>query len=132
MSNKKPNRIRKIQIAFYVNDEEMKFIKNKMHKAKMKNKSEYMREMAIYGKVIHFDEQDFKKCYDEFHKIGVNVNQMAKIANETGQIYVDDIQMLKDAYQSYNNLLNSIYLKYYENVERLRKNKSEVFSEQII
>jgi len=80
MGNKKPNRKRKYPCQFYVDEEELAFIKYKMTKAGIKNQSEYLRQMAVYGKVVNLDFSDLRPIYNEINKIGVNLNQIARIA----------------------------------------------------
>ncbi len=105
MEKKKSNRTRKIPLQFYVDENEMAFIKCKMSKAKMKNQSEYLREMAIHGKVINIDFLSLKPIYKELNMIGNNINQIAKIGNKTNTLYKGDLVELKDLF---NRILNDI------------------------
>ena len=74
MEKKNTNRTRKIPLQFYVDENELAFIKFKMSKAKMKNQSEYLREMAIHGKVVNLDFLALKPIYKELNMIGNNLN----------------------------------------------------------
>ena len=40
--------------------------------------------MAIDGYIVNTDTTPLKKQYKEMHKIGVNINQIAKKVNSTG------------------------------------------------
>lgn len=100
MGNKKPNRKRKYPCQFYVDEEELAFIKYKMTKAGIKNQSEYLRQMAVYGKVVNLDFSDLRTIYNEINKIGVNLNQIARIANTTGTVYQNDMADLKDRFKA--------------------------------
>ncbi len=97
--------MRKIPLQFYVDENEMAFIKSKMSKAKMKNQSEYLREMAIHGKVINIDFLSLKQIYKELNMIGNNINQIARIGNKTNTLYKGDLIELKDLF---NRILNDI------------------------
>ena len=41
----------------------------------------YLRKMAIDGYIVNTDTTPLKKQYEEMHKIGVNINQIAKKVN---------------------------------------------------
>ena len=49
--------------------------------------------MAIDGYIIQIDHSDIKKMTAELQKIGVNINQIAKRANATGNMYQEDIEI---------------------------------------
>ena len=78
------NRKRNIQILFCVTPEEKKLIRQKMILSKTRNMGAYLRKMAIDGYIINTDTTPIKQVYEEMHKIGVNINQIAKKVNTTG------------------------------------------------
>ena len=123
MERRKPNRNRKNLVRFFVNEKELAIIEKRAKQMKMKSKSEYLRQIAVNGKVVTFDGIDFKKCYNEIHKIGVNINQMAKVANQTGNIYKDDVEMMKQGYVSFRDSLDGIFLKILDLIEITKKQK---------
>lgn len=123
MERKKPNRKRKIRFEICFDDKEMAIIEKRANQMKMKSKSEYIRKMAVNGKVVTFDDIDLRKCYGEIHKIGVNINQMAKVANQTGNIYKDDVEMMKQGYVSFRDSLDGIFLKILDLIEITKKQK---------
>lgn len=45
---------------------------------KNQNMGAYLRKMAIDGYIVNTDTTPLKKQYEEMHKIGVNINQIAK------------------------------------------------------
>ena len=90
------NLSRPIQIKFRVNELEKEKIKERMKECGIWNMARYLRTMAINGCIIKPDTTDIKETNYELHKIGVNINQIAKKANEAGNIYSEDIKMLKD------------------------------------
>ena len=48
--------------------------------------SEYVRDMALSGKVeVQENHYDFQTV-DQLRRIGINLNQLAKVANATGDI----------------------------------------------
>ena len=88
-------RKRKIQIKFYVTEEERALIEQKMQLVPTRNMAAYLRKIAIDGYIIQTDHSDIKAMTAEIQKIGVNVNQIAKRINETGRIYADDMDEMK-------------------------------------
>ena len=89
--NKK--RKRSIPQLFYISLEEREFLAKKMKEAGIKNKSAYLRKMALDGYIIRQDYTMLKKFIDELNRIGNNLNQMTKVANTYGDI---DQSGLKD------------------------------------
>ena len=88
-------RKRKIQIKFYVTEEERALIEQKMKLVPTRNMAAYLRKIAIDGYIIQTDHSDIKGMTAEIQKIGVNINQIAKRINETGRIYADDMDEIK-------------------------------------
>ena len=89
-------RKRSKEIHFYVTEEERKLIRRKMIESKTKNMGAYLRKMAIDGYIVNTDTTPLKKQYEEMHKIGVNINQIAKKVNSTGDLYPEEMQELKE------------------------------------
>ena len=71
-------------LVLCVSPEEKKLIRRKMIESKTKNMGAYLRKMAIDGYIVNTDTTPLKKQYEEMHKIGVNINQIAKKVNSTG------------------------------------------------
>ena len=92
MAERKRNK----EIHFYVTEEERKLIRRKMIESKTKNMGAYLRKMAIDGYIVNTDTTPLKKQYEEMHKIGVNINQIAKKVNTTGDLYPEEMQELKE------------------------------------
>ena len=90
------NRKRDVQILLWVTPEEKKMIRRKMIESKTKNMGAYLRKMAIDGYIVNTDTTPLKKQYEEMHKIGVNINQLAKVANTVGTATPQDIEELKE------------------------------------
>ena len=88
-------RKRKIQIKFYVTEEERALIEQKMKLVPTQNMAAYLRKIAIDGYIIQTDHSDIKAMTAEIQKIGVNVNQIAKRVNTIGSVYQEDIEEIK-------------------------------------
>ena len=89
------NRTRPIIIRFAVSEYERELIENKMAIMKTHNMGAYLRKMAIDGYIIQIDHSDIKAMTAEIQKIGVNVNQIARRVNATGNAYQEDIEEIK-------------------------------------
>jgi SepF-like predicted cell division protein (DUF552 family) len=104
-------RKRKREMHFYVTDEERNLIRRKMLLSKTRNMGAYLRKMAIDGYIVNVDTTPMKQIYNEMHKIGININQIAKKVNTTGDIYYDEIEKLKARLDEIWHILRSIQLK---------------------
>ena len=104
-------RKRNIQILSRVSPEEKKLIRRKMIESKTKNMGAYLRKMAIDGYIVNTDTTPLKKQYEEMHKIGVNINQIAKKVNSTGDLYPEEMQELKEMVKELWRILRSSPLK---------------------
>ena len=56
----------------------------------------YLRKMALDGYCINLDLQDVKALVSLLRRCSNNLNQYAKKANETGNIYESDIMDLQE------------------------------------
>ena len=90
-------RKRTVQIKFRVTEEERTLIEQKMKLIPTDNMAAYLRKIAIDGYIIHVDYSDIKAMTAEIQKIAVNVNQIARRANATGNVYAEDIAEIKGA-----------------------------------
>ena len=89
------NRKRTLQIKFRVTEEEREIILQRMKQIPTRNMGAYLRKMAIDGYIVQIDHSDIKAMTAEIQKIGVNINQIAKRANATGDVYREDIDEIK-------------------------------------
>ena len=61
--------------------------------------------------IVNTDTTPLKKQYEEMHKIGVNINQIAKKVNSTGDLYPEEMQELKEMVKELWHILRSSPLK---------------------
>ena len=107
-----PNRKRKNQINFRITDEEEEIIIQKMQKLGTNNMAAYLRKMAVDGYIIEVDYSDLKSVCFEMHKIGTNINQIAKRANSTNIVYESDFTEIKKRIEQIWQLLKSSLSKF--------------------
>ena len=89
------NRTRDIPIQFFVTAEEKMMIRKKMILSRTANMGAYLRKMASDGIIVNTDTTYLEKQFYEMHKIGVNVNQLARLANSTGAVTPEEMKELK-------------------------------------
>lgn len=105
------NRTRDIPIQFFVTAEEKKMIRKKMILSKTANMGAYLRKMAIDGIIVNTDTTYLEKQFYEMHKIGVNVNQLARLANSTGAVTPEEMKELKGMIKEIWHQLHDATLK---------------------
>ena len=84
------------RIELRVTPEELELIKKRMEEVGIKNLTSYMLRMALNGYVIVMDLSDMKEVLRIMSIAGNNLNQYVKKANETGSIYKEDIEELRE------------------------------------
>lgn len=80
-SRKKPNRTRSLQVKFWVSENEKRRIEKRA--SKFMSVSDYLRDMALNGKVIERTPSITLEHYTELNRIGNNVNQIARRINSS-------------------------------------------------
>ena len=103
----KPDRARKREIKFRVNDEEFLIIRRKMIMARMRNREAFIRKMLIEGVIINVDTTPLEEIFYEMHMIGTNINQIAKVANTNGSVSQTELQDLKERVNEIWHILKS-------------------------
>lgn len=103
-----PNRKRNQRIHLTVTEHERDLIAQKMEQAGVNNMNAYLRKMAIDGLVVRLDLSDVREMVRLLRITSDNVNQIAKRANETRNIYEADISELKARYDALWNQTENI------------------------
>ena len=83
-------------VHFLASKEEVERIHQKMEEIGVRSMGAYLRKMALDGYCINLDLQDVKELVSLLRRCSNNLNQYAKRANETGNIYEADIQDLQE------------------------------------
>lgn len=100
----------KVRKSIYFSDDEWKIIEEKTKLAKLQDTTKYIRKIAIEGEVAVYDFAAAHELIYEINKIGVNVNQVARKANELNSIYKSDIDGLRSEYENLCHMLNQFLL----------------------
>lgn len=104
-------RLRPIQMKFYVTEEERDFIHKKMTIMNITNQSAYLRKMAVDGMLVQVDYSNFDKMVNDISGMTKNINQIAKRVNSTDYIYAGDIRQIKERQEEIWQLLKSTLSK---------------------
>lgn len=83
-------------VHFLASKEEVQRIHEKMEELGIRSMGAYLRKMALDGYCINLDLQDVKELVSLLRRCSNNLNQYAKRANETGNIYESDIKDLQE------------------------------------
>lgn len=83
-------------VHFLASKEEVERIHQKMEEIGVRSMGAYLRKMALDGYCINLDLQDVKELVSLLRRCSNNLNQYAKQATATGNIYEADIQDLQE------------------------------------
>lgn len=78
-----------------LSQDEIDRIHAKMEEAGIRNMSAYLRKMALDGICVKLELEDVRELISLLRRCSNNLNQYAKRANETGNIYAADIEDLQ-------------------------------------
>jgi prophage DNA circulation protein len=90
------NRKRNIRMEICFSAEEYDALIQKMALTGIKNQGAYIRKMAIEGYIVRFDTDEAQKLLQLISNATNNINQIAKHANITQNIYANDVQRLSE------------------------------------
>ena len=102
---------RDIVIKFRVSEDEAERIKKNAEKARM-SISRYLRSSALENKIKVFDMAAVNELALQFHKIGVNINQITAMVNQTQTVYKNDIENLNKEISKMKNNMENLLLKF--------------------
>ena len=82
-------------IKFRVTEKEEQEIRKRAEKSKM-TLSDYLRKSAVMNTITVIDTGELYRLNTSLRRIGVNINQVAAVANSTYNIYSSDITSLRE------------------------------------
>ena len=111
------------RIELRVTEDELMKIRDRMEEAGISSLTAYLVRMAIHGYVIVMDLSDLKEILRLLQISGNNLNQYARKANETGSIYHEDIEELKNNQKEILQEMRKKYVSIFQILEKeSRKN----------
>ncbi len=102
------NRNRNIQIKFNVTEDEKALIDARQEQSGIENKGAFYRKMLIDGYVVKTDPVALKDITVGISRIGNNVNQIARLANQNGRISAKNLNDVKEKLDELWQLVKSI------------------------
>lgn len=88
-------RNREHRLFIRVTSEERNRILDKMYGMGIRSLSAYIRKMALDGYCLHLDLKELRRMAYLLQMCSNNLNQYARCANESGQIYAADLEDLR-------------------------------------
>ncbi len=84
-----------VRVEFVMSEQDAELVKGRMAELGITNLSAYLRKMAVDGYIIHLDMGDIQEMVRLLRICSNNLNQYAKLANETGSVYAADVEDLR-------------------------------------
>lgn len=106
------NRTRKERLTLRMSEKEKEFLLEQMEKSRYGTFIEFILKAVSEKDIIVLDTAPLLDIAAELNKIGVNINQIAKIANSTGTISPEKIQYLKNEINRTELMIDYIIRKY--------------------
>lgn len=101
----KYNLRRPIERKVRFSESENQLINKKIEASFFPNFQNFALHMLIQGEVKYVDYSELKKLTMEIHRIGININQVIKLANQFNDISSEDIFALQN---ELTNLTNQV------------------------
>ena len=89
-------RTRNNEIKFFLSDDEKFILDEKWKLSELKSRSDFLRQLIIYGYVVDVNYDGLKEYNKELNAIGNNINQIVRLCTKTGNVYEDDIKEIKE------------------------------------
>lgn len=105
-------RVREKQLIIRTTDYEYEVIMNNIVASGCKSLQEYALKMLMNGFLVEVNTEGLDKLAYEINKIGVNINQIAHVANSDNCVSKESLMELKDDYSKIKKLLKVITNKY--------------------
>lgn len=103
---------RSINVGFRVTEEEQELIRRRQAQTNITSLRAYLLKMAVDGYVINLDLTDVRENSRLLRILSNNVNQVAKRANESGNIYAADLADIKarldEVWQQQDKIITSL------------------------
>ena len=103
------SRNRRVRIAVDLTELELDAIHEKMSRAGVRNRSAFVRQMALAGYIIQLDLAPLQKTAALLSNISNNVNQIAKRVNSGEEIAANDILEIQQGYLRLREELGEVF-----------------------
>lgn len=106
---RQPERNRKVQIHFFVDEKERDRIRSRMEEAGIKSMSQFARIMLLGGHITKVNLDEVNDARTALNRIGTNLNQIAKKVNEADAVTTHDVReallIMKEMKETINTIL---------------------------
>lgn len=103
---------RNINMGFRVTAEEQEQIMKRMNEIGFPSVRAYLLKMALNGMIVNLDLADVRECSRLLRNVSNNVNQLAKCANEYGNVPAAEIADVKtqfgEIWEQQNKIIKSL------------------------
>ena len=93
-------------IKFRVTEKEEQEIRKRAEKAKM-TLSDYLRKSAVMNNITVIDTGELYRLNTSLRRIGVNINQVAAVANSVHNVYANDVSYLHEQVNELSEIVQS-------------------------
>ena len=99
---------RNILFHFCADKEETELIKERFAATGMTSRAAFIREMTVKGYHVTMDLSDISEMIRLLRSVNNNVSQLAKVSRKTQSTYADDIEGLRQRYDTLWDTANEI------------------------
>lgn len=103
------NRTRNRQLNLKFTDDEFEYIKTKKELTQAQNYTDFIMSLVSHSNIYNVDTTPLIETANEINKIGVNVNQIAKVINTTGNVYENEIRDLQNKIKRLEKIMADAY-----------------------
>lgn len=103
--SKKIKRRRPIEKRIRFNSEEWNYLIKKIERSPFNNFQNFARILLIQGEIRYVDFSDLRRLVSAVNRVGNNINQIARLANQFQEISQKDIDNLTEEVSSLKRLV---------------------------
>ena len=103
----KDNR-RKFRIRIYVSSYDFEIIRQRQKVSECRTMGQYGRIMLLQGKIYRVEIPELIESKEKIRQISDNINAIAKMTNQTGYLYANNIRYLSASYHVLSELFQKI------------------------
>ena len=92
-------RSRNLYITFRVNEQERDLIDERMAISGMKNRRAFLLKIASEGQITRIEPDGVREMVRLLSNATNNINQIARRANQTGNVYAADLEEIRGRYE---------------------------------
>lgn len=102
------------RVYFYLSDKELNKLNERLECYRSTNRSEFIRESILNNYIIINDDTNLRELVYEVNKIGNNINQITKLANQSKEIGQEQMKALKEQTDEIRSLVFHSLMKHNE------------------